>query len=41
MSDEDFKKFVAAQLKKIEDELEMAEEEDIPGLDYEMKLELV
>ena len=35
MPDEDFKKFVAAQLKKIEDELEMAEEEDIPGLDYE------
>ena len=31
ISDEDFEKFVTAQLKKIEDELEMAEEEDIPG----------
>lgn len=39
MSDEDFKKFVAAQLKKIEDELEMAEEEDMPGLDYERNLQ--
>lgn len=39
MSEEDFEKFVTEQLKNVTEDLEEMEDEDIPGVDYEMKLQ--
>ena len=39
MSDEDFEKFVTEQIKNVTEQLKETEDEDIPGLDYEMKLQ--
>lgn len=39
MSDEDFERFVTEQIKNVTEQLEKTEDEDIPGLDYEMKLQ--
>lgn len=39
MSDEDFEKFVTEQIKNVTEDLKETEDEDIPGVDYEMKFQ--
>lgn len=39
MSDEDFEEFVSEQIKNVTEQLKKMEDEDIPGLDDEMKLQ--